>query len=100
MVPDSTSLTPRFFKRQPACEAGEVLYFWRDIWDETGENAGESLAVWVLEDPLGMNKYSVRASKLGLQDDIADLSDSDHIAAADTEDEAKTEAIEWMVDQI
>ncbi|ERJ07425.1 hypothetical protein HLRTI_000467 [Halorhabdus tiamatea SARL4B] len=46
-----------------------------------------------------MGKYGVRTDRIDLGDEIDDIGDSEHVAAPDTETEAKEAAIDWMTER-
>lgn len=92
---------PRHFSRQPELERGDRIYVWRDIWPEEHGDADSTaaIAVWILENPLGMGKYGVRTDCVAPGEEITDIEGSEHIAAADSEAEAKQIAIDWMAER-
>ncbi|WP_152520747.1 hypothetical protein [Halorhabdus tiamatea] len=98
---DARTFCPHHFSRQPELETGDRIYVWRDVWPEKhGDTDDPSpITVWILENPLGMGKYGVRTDRIDLGDEIDDIGDSEHVAAPDTETEAKEAAIDWMTER-
>lgn len=86
----------RHFRRKEDLESDDRPLVWQDIRDDDGDS---TYSVWVLDDPLGMGNFAVRAGQVAGVDDLEDAQDTDHVDTTESLEAAREAAIAWMAER-
>lgn len=98
MTPEDQGTDSRdlHFRRREDLETDDRPYVWQDL---LAPSDGAVQTVWILEDPLGMGKCSIRYAEIESEEEMEDTEASQHVATADDIQNAADAAVEWLANR-